>query len=109
MKKISGKLKQIITSATVFVMLASININAVSFNEGQAKSDLSSIIDPILRVGTWLCFGVAAIAVVFSFITWAMKDTDEREKSPFTKSVTSIVTGLIMVGIGLMAVRWFVF
>lgn len=69
------------------------------FDTATATQLVSAYLDPLSSFLLVLCPTIAIIAASVSFITWAMKDEDERERSPFTKKIKSLIFACVLVSV----------
>lgn len=67
------------------------------FDTSAATALVSAYLDPLSSFLLVLCPTIAIVAASISFITWAMKDEDDRERSPFSKKIKSLVFACVLV------------
>ena len=69
------------------------------FDTSAATALVAAFLDPLSSFLLALCPTVAVVAASISFITWAMKDEDERERSPFTQKIKRLLIACVAVSI----------
>ena len=74
-------------------------VHAVGFDQAAFNDLVSQYLDPLSSALLIICPTVALIAVTASFISWASKDEDDRERNPFTKKVKSILFACVLVSV----------
>ena len=108
MKEKLKKLGQTITASAVIWMT---NMNSVfaevTFNEGQAKSDLQNLLNPISNVLLFIALPLTLCAIGLSYIGWSGKDEEEKESMPFTKIVKKYVIAFVIFGLSGAILKWF--
>lgn len=106
-KKINKFIKYIFTSCMILMINTQVAFADVSFNSGQAKTDLQNILDPISNVLLWLGLPVTAAAITFEYISWNGKDEEEKENMPFGKIVRKRVIAFVLFGLVGAMLKWF--
>lgn len=66
------------------------------FDGDEAYALVNSFLSPITSFLLILVPIVAAAVALWSYISWAMKDEDEREQRPYFKSLKKILIGAII-------------
>ncbi len=68
----------------------------VKFNEGLAKQTVKGFIDPITKFLIWAVPLVSLVVCLISFISWFVKDEDEKERhKPFRMIKRIIIVTVI--------------
>ena len=69
----------------------------VKIDEGKAKNLVLGLINPIVSIGLWLVPLLALIACIFSYISWLIKDEDEKERHKPFRLIKKIIIGTVIV------------
>lgn len=107
MKKIR-KFKVAIATFTICTLIKLNSISAaVSFNQGQATTDVKAILDPIANVMIGISVPLAICSAGYSYFTWNGKDEEEKEQMPFHKSIKKHVIAFVLFGLLSTILKWF--
>lgn len=105
------KFKNLKKSIILCAGLLAINISKVSanvsFNSGQAKSDLQNLLDPISNFLIFVALPITAVAIGVSYIGWNAKDEEEKESMPFHKVVKKHIIAFVLFGLSGAILKWF--
>lgn len=103
--KITNKKKKLFLT---FISIGIINSSSLIYaaegapklNVDEAQNAVLGISEPITTLAMWLIPIITGIVLLYSGLTWLMKDEEEREQKPFVKNAKKI----IIVAVFLMAV-----
>ena len=99
MKNRISKAMAFLSVQLVLLPFVTSKVSAAGFDAAAAQQLVSSYLDPLSNFLLIVCPTVAVVAVSVSFISWAMKDEDDRERSPFTKKVKTILFACVLVSV----------
>lgn len=107
MKKIR-KFKVAISTFTICTLIKLNSVSAaVSFNQGQATTDVQALLDPIANVMIGISIPLAICSAGYSYFTWNGKDEEEKEQMPFHKSIKKHVIAFVLFGLLSTILKWF--
>ncbi|MCD7951121.1 MAG: hypothetical protein LUG12_12815 [Erysipelotrichaceae bacterium] len=90
MEKIKQQLLYV--TACITLMLNSINTAyAASFDSSSAKSLIQGYTQPILNLLLWLLPTGCAIACLVAYISWLLKDEEEKERQKPMRRIKQII------------------
>lgn len=91
-------MKKLICLSTTYMLLFLISpVAAEGFDEQAAKDLVSKYTTPITNFLLWVVPVATVIVCIANYVTWAMKDERERENSPWSKQIKSVIIGAIVV------------
>lgn len=80
---------------------------AVTFNQGQATSDVKNLLDPISNFMLAIALPVTLVTIGYAWLTWSGKDEAEKEQMPFHKVAKKNIIAFVIVGMTGAILKWF--
>lgn len=109
--KIKDKILKVVTIITsgAIILISKLNIVLadVEFNQGQAKSDINKLCEPVSNFLLASAIPVSLVALGVSYWQWTTKDDEEKEQNPFIKRVKFHVFGFVLYGLSGAMLKWF--
>lgn len=106
-----NKFKNIKIAISTFVIFTIFRLNSVSaavtFNQGQATSDIKGLLDPIANFLIIISLPATICSIIFSYITWTGKDEEEKEQLPFHKTIKKHIIAFVLCGLAGAILKWF--
>lgn len=106
MKKIKN-LKYVFCVMTLFVLKMNVAFADVSFNQGQATSDVNNLVAPILAFLFAIATILTATSIGFAYAEWNGKEDEEKNQMPFYKVVKRHVAAFVFLGLSTAILTWF--
>lgn len=101
------KLKYIICVMTLFVLKMNVAFADVSFNQGQATSDVNNLVAPISAFIFGIATAVTGLSMAASYISWHAKDEEEREQKPYLKIIKRHIMAFVFFLFSTVILTWF--
>lgn len=106
-KKINKFIKYIFTSCMILMIKTQVAFADVSFNSGQAKTDIQNLLNPVSNVLLWAALPLTGASIGLEYLSWNGKDEEEKENMPFGKVVKKRVIAFVLFGLTGAMLKWF--
>lgn len=106
MKKLKNS-KYVICVMTLFVLKMNVVSADVSFNQGQATSDVNNLVAPILAFLFAIATVITGASIGFAYAEWNGKEDEEKNQMPFYKIVKRHVAAFVFLGLSTAILAWF--
>ena len=109
MNKLQKRMKRIATTMSVFTVSFLTSTQVVSAVDVTVSGgdELPEFIKNITNIALPVTFGITALALLVSWISWNGKDEEEKAARPFTKTLRMYVIGLVSLAIGFIILKMF--